>query len=130
MGIFFLPEPVAFTKVLHNPYLIVIIARANKKLVSSLTAHVLDRYDSEKPSAYVYDLAVLTSFQQKRIGKKLMATLNEYCSTKGFQEVFVQAETNDLQAVNFYRSTPLSNELQATHFTYLFSKINPENGEI
>jgi aminoglycoside 3-N-acetyltransferase I len=70
----------------------------------------------------VYDLAILPNYQRKGIGKKLMSTLNEYCEKNGFNEVFVQAETDDFQAVNFYRTTPISEELNATHFTYSFNK--------
>ncbi len=50
----------------------------------------------------------------------LITSLNDYCEKNGFNEVFVQAETADLQAVNFYKTTPISSELMATHFTYSF----------
>ncbi len=82
----------------------------------------MDRYDTEKPFAYIYDIAVLTGFQRKGIGKLLIAGFNDYCEKNGFSEVFVQAETDDIEAVNFYRTTPISSELRATHFTYSFEK--------
>ncbi len=116
------PSQAYLKKLLNNSNFFVFVAKDRDQLIGGLTAHVLDRYDNEKPSAYVYDLAILTDYQRKGIGKKLMATLNEYCEKNGFNEVFVQAETDDFQAVNFYRTTPISKELQATHFTYSFNK--------
>jgi aminoglycoside 3-N-acetyltransferase I len=100
------------------------VAKTKEKVIGGLTAHVLDRYDTEKPSAYIYDIAVLTTQQRKGIGNLLIATLNDYCKKNGFSEVFVQAETDDHQAVNFYRTTPNTHELQATHFTYSFDEVN------
>lgn len=114
------PKRTHLQKLISNKNLLVFVAKTNKKLLGGLTAHVLDRYDSEKASVYIYDLAVITEFQRKGIGKLLIATLNDYCKKNDFNEVFVQAETDDIQAVNFYRTTAISNELKATHFTYSF----------
>lgn len=109
-------------KLLSNESFLVLVAKIKDDVIGGLTAHVLDRYDSEKPSAYIYDIAVLTNLQRKGTGKLLIAALNEYCKKNGFSEVFVQAETDDHQAVNFYRTTPTTSELQATHFTYSFEE--------
>ncbi len=118
-----LPNQLHLQKIIDNPNFIAFVAKVDNQLIGGLTAHVLDRYDLEKPSAYVYDLAILNDYQRKVIGKTLMTALNEYCGENGFSEVFVQAETDDFHAVNFYRTTPISEELQATHFTYTFKKI-------
>ncbi|MEO8111818.1 MAG: GNAT family N-acetyltransferase [Ginsengibacter sp.] len=114
------PSKTHLQKVIDNPRFIAFVAKAHNKLIGGLTAHILDRYDTEKPSAYIYDIAVLTDFQRKGIGKLLIAGLSDYCEKNGFSEVFVQAETGDIEAVNFYRTTPISSELKATHFTYSF----------
>ena len=111
-------------KLLNNDNLLIFIANKEKQLVGGLTAHVLDRYDSEKPTAYIYDLAVMLDQQRKGIGKALVVALNDYCQKADFNEVFVQAETDDIQAVNFYRKTAITSELKATHFTYSFDKDN------
>lgn len=127
---FVFPSNLHLQKVLRNPSFMVFVAKKDEKIIGGLTTHILDRYDSEKPSAYIYDIAVLTDFQRQAIGKLLISTLNDYCKNNGFSEMFVQAETEDTQAVNFYRTTPMSSELQATHFTYsLESKFDNENSE-
>ncbi len=107
-------------KLLGNSKFLVFVAKIDKEIIGELTAHVLDRYDTEKSSVYIYDLAITTHYQRKGIGKRLIATLNDYCTKNGCNEVLVQAETDDFQAVNFYRTTPITSELKATHFTYSF----------
>jgi aminoglycoside 3-N-acetyltransferase I len=114
------PTKTHLQKVLTNPTFFVFVAKADSKLVGGLTVHILDSYETEKPSAYLYDLAVLAEYQRQGIGKSLIMAVNDYCRHHGFGEVFVQAETDDEQAMNFYRTTNISSELQATHFTYSF----------
>lgn len=117
---FVLPSGNYLQTVLDNPSFIVFVAMLDKEVVGGLTAHVLNRYDSEKPSAYIYDIAVLENQQRKGIGKLLIKTLSDYCVANGFSEAYVQAETDDLQAVNFYKSTRFTGEMNVTHFTYSF----------
>lgn len=118
------PTPTHLQKLLNNNRFLVFVAKTNHIILGGLTVHVLDRYDTEKPSAYIYDIAVLPNYQRKGIGKLLIATLKDYCAKNGFSEVFVQAEADDHQAVNFYRATPNISELQATHFTYSIDEVN------
>jgi aminoglycoside 3-N-acetyltransferase I len=116
--LFQMPGDEHLQKLLQNPSFLVFAAVTDGQLTGGLTAYVLERYDSEKPAVYLYDLAVLPAFQRKGIGTALVAALNEHCRSKGFSEVFVQAEADDLHAIQFYRSTPVSDELNAIHFTY------------
>jgi len=111
-------------KVLNNPHFFVFVATSEQKVVGGLTAYVLEMYETEKPSAYIYDLAITTENQRKGIGKLLIAHVNAYCEKNGFGEVFVHAEMEDLEAVSFYKKTQPSNELNATHFTYSFEIID------
>ncbi|WP_373331192.1 GNAT family N-acetyltransferase [Salmonirosea aquatica] len=111
-------------KIMGNPNFKVFVARQESTVIGGLTVHILENYEVGLPSAYVYDLAVATEYQRKGVGKKLMAAVMEYGRQNGFREVFVQAEADDDQAVDFYRSTPVSGELQATHFFYI---LNPES---
>lgn len=123
-----LPGQLHLSRILENNNLIVLVAVKDNKVVGGLTVHVIENYDSEKPSAYIYDLAVLNNLQRKGIGKLLIQALNYYCNKNGFKDMFVQAETDDIHAVNFYRKTAVSSELQATHFTYSFN--NEKRGDL
>lgn len=124
----FEPGKVSYTKhghvgkLVNDPHFIAMVAKQNGKVIAGLTAHVLNNYGLLKPSVYLYDLAVLPAHQRQGIGKRLVATLMEYCITKGYKEIFVQAEADDVDAINFYRSTPISGEMNATQFYYTLAK--------
>ena len=118
------PDSLHLKKVLNDKHFIVFIAVVDNLVVGGLTAYILDRYDSEKPSAYIYDIAVLKEKQRNGIGNNLITTFNEYCNDNNFSEAFVQADMEDMQAIDFYRKTLISSELQAMHFTYSFD--NPK----
>ena len=105
-------------KVLAKPGFLVLIAKAKGKVLGGLTAYTLDQYYSQKPLAYIYDLAVLKDFQRKGIGKMLMKCLAEYCQENGFDEMFVQADRVDKYALDFYRLVNPRNEEDVIHFTY------------
>lgn len=106
---------------LSHPDFFVLIATCDGKVVGGLTVYLLHLYYTEKPVAYIYDMGVMTDYQRNGIGKRLIAYLTQYCRENGFEEAYVAAETGDTQAVNFYRTTPIRHELQATHFTYTFA---------
>ena len=94
------------------------VATLNDRVIAGLTAYSLDQYHSIKPVLYVQDLAVLNKYQRKGIGRKLIEYTNTYCINNGFQEMFIQAEKIDDYAVEFYRSTRPTEELQVVHFSY------------
>ena len=103
---------------LNKETFVAIVAKTQCKVIAGLTVYVLDQYSSEKPLAYIYDLAVLTEYQRIGIGKKLIAFTTDFCKQKGFEEVFVQADVVDDYALDFYRSTVPTNEEQVIHYSY------------
>ena len=110
-----------FHNLLEKENFIAVIAKVNDKVVAGLTVYVLDQYYATKPMAYIYDLAVLTDFQRKGIGRKLIDFTIQYCTQHGFQEVFVQADKIDDYAIEFYRSTKPTREEQVVHFSYILN---------
>ena len=74
-------------------------------VTGGLTAYILPKYYSDSSEVLLYDLAVKPENQRMGIGKKLIQTLKEYCSSKGIQEFFVMAHEEDGHAIEFYRST-------------------------
>lgn len=109
-------------KLLAKDDFFVFVAILDHKVVGGLTAYTMEQYYSEKPLAYLYDLAVDTRFQRRGIGRQLIAALNEFCARKGFEEVFVQADKVDEYAIDFYRSTRPTNEEQVVHFYYTLDR--------
>ena len=97
---------------------LVFVAVKGNQVIGGLTAYTLDQYYSERPLAYIYDLAVSKSFQRQGIGKSLIQSFKDYCLDNGFGEIFVQAEKVDTYALDFYRQTNITGEEQVVHFTY------------
>ncbi|MCW7469358.1 GNAT family N-acetyltransferase [Leptospira kanakyensis] len=95
----------------------VFVSILENQVIGGLTTYTLRQYYSEKPLVYIFDLAVLTKYQRKGIGKSLIQAVNAYCKKMGAEEVFVQADVIDDYALDFYRSTGGMPE-EVVHFTY------------
>lgn len=118
---FSMPSSSHLQELLNRSNFLVFVAVLDNKVVGGLTAYVLEQYYLEMPQAYMYDLAVATNMQRRGIGRKLIAVTNAFCREMGFEEVFVQADMEDAQALDFYRATKPTKELQAIHFSYVLN---------
>lgn len=116
---FQIPSQKHLQSVLGNKDFFAIVAIKDNKVVGGLTVYTLQQYYSEKPLAYIYDLAVSVQFQRQGIGKRLIDFTNDMCRTNGYEEVFVQADKVDEYALDFYRSTNATEE-DVSHFYYSF----------
>lgn len=112
------PDQTHLKSLLNKETFFAVTAKTEHKIIAGLTVYVLDQYYSEKPLAYIYDLAVSVEYQRKGVGRKLIEFTNEYCKENGFEEVFVQADKVDDYAIDFYRSTKPTSEEQVAHFSY------------
>lgn len=72
------PNSSYLSNLLENPQLLVLIAKAEDKMVGGLTAYLLPGYQTKKSSIFIYDLGVTTNFQRQRIGKSLIDKLLDY----------------------------------------------------
>jgi aminoglycoside 3-N-acetyltransferase I len=115
---FIMPNDLHLQKLLNKETFLALTAKTESRIIGGLTVFVLDQYYSARPLAYLYDLAVETESQRKGVGKKLIEFTVQYCKENGFEAVFVQAEQEDNHAVDFYRSTKFSSEIQAVQFEY------------
>lgn len=115
-------EPIAneeqLGKLLSNPDFFVFVAISNNKVVGGLTIYVLHRYYGTKPVAYIYDVGVSPNLQGQGLGKALIAEVCNFCKKNNFEDAYVEAESDDIGAVCFYRKTKFSAEMKAIHFTY------------
>ncbi len=117
-------EKKQLAKLLSNPDFIVFVVKQNDKIVGGLTIYVLQRYYGTKPVAYIYDVGVSPDFQGKGLGTSLIAEVCKYCKDNGFEDAYVEAESDDIDAVNFYKKTKFSGEINAIQFTYTFENKN------
>ncbi|MEM7549787.1 MAG: GNAT family N-acetyltransferase [Bacteroidota bacterium] len=115
---FEMPSQDHLKRLLSKSSFMVFVAKVENEVVGGLMAYVLDQYYSEKPRAYIYDLAVLSNYQRQGIGKKLIAGINGYCNENGFEEVYVQADQVDDHAISFYHSTPFDVKEDVAQFSY------------
>jgi aminoglycoside 3-N-acetyltransferase I len=122
MNDFQIPDRSHLAKVLSKDGFRVVVAEIDNIIVGGATLYTLDQYYSTKPLAYLYDLAVLDEYQRKGIGRKIIEYIKVFYNSKGFEEVFVQADEVDDYALDFYRSTQPTEEEKVRHFYYLFEK--------
>jgi aminoglycoside 3-N-acetyltransferase I len=116
-----IPDSEYLSRLLSNPDFKVFVAKIEGKVVGGLTVYILPQYYGTKPAAYIYDVGVTPPFQGQGLGKALIAEVCQYCAANGFADAYVAAESDDIDAVSFYRKTMFSNELSAIHFTYTFA---------
>ena len=119
-----IPDNEHLYNLLSNTDFMVFVVKLNEKVVGGLTIYVLNRYYSIKPIAYVYDVGISPKYQGKGLGKALITKVLNFCKENNFEDAYVEAESDDIDAVSFYRKTKFSNEMNATHFTYSFIDEN------
>lgn len=114
------PNTDYLSRILSNADFIVFVVKENDKVVGGLTIYVLHSYYVEKPIAYIYDVGITPSSQGQGFGKALISEVCNFCKLNGFEDAYVEAESDDIDAIGFYRKTNFSNEMNAKHFTYTF----------
>lgn len=114
---FTLPSDSYLQTLLRRDGLMFFVAMFEGKVIGGLTAHVLPSVYFESAEVYIYDLGVKTSFQRKGVGRKLMASLSEYCKEQGYKVFFVQADLADQHAMDFYQATGGQAE-RVVHYSY------------
>lgn len=117
MESFTLPTDSYLQTLLQREGLVFFVAMLEEKVIGGLTAHILPSVYFESAEVYLYDLAVQVAYQRKGVGRKLMASLSEYCKEHGYKEIFVQADLVDQHAMDFYRATGGQAE-RVVHFTF------------
>jgi aminoglycoside 3-N-acetyltransferase I len=116
-----LPPNNHLSKLLSNPDFLVFVVMLNNKVVGGLTVYVLHRYFGTKPEAYIYDVGISLPYQGQGIGKSLIEAVCKYCKENNFEDAYVEAESDDIDAIKFYSKTSYTSQLKALHFTYLFN---------
>lgn len=106
------------SKLLLNPDFYVFVVMSNNKVVGGLTIYVLQSYYGTRPIAYIYDVGISPDYQGQGLGKALIAAVCSFCKQNDFEDAYVEAESDDMDAVNFYRKTNFSSEQKTIHFTY------------
>lgn len=117
-----LPEDDYLQALLEKPDFRVYTITKDDEVIGGLTLFVLDQYYQARPIGYIYDIAISQAFQRKGFGKSLLNHVLQICKEQGFEDVFLQAEQDDRQALSFYQSTLNHDELLASQFTWSLNK--------
>ena len=117
MADFHMPPPAYLRRLLHQDSFWIFVALVDEQVVGGLTAHVLPHYYTCQLHVYLYDLAVSSPYQRQGIGRQLLASLLSHSYSLGVEEVFVQADGEDGEAIQFYEATQGRAEA-VVQFTY------------
>ncbi len=105
-------------RLLEREDFIALVVKVDDNVVGGLTAYELRKYYSEISEIFIYDIAVQPELQRMGLGKQLLSALKDYCDTAKINEIFVAADQDDQQAVDFYHTTGGKAE-KVLHFNYL-----------
>jgi len=95
---------------------IIIGAMKDQKVIGGLVAFEMCPIHGSK-ELYLYDIAVHPNHQKQGIGTKLIELLREEAKAKGVTTIFVEAESEDVGAVAFYRKLG-GEEMAVNHFNF------------
>jgi aminoglycoside 3-N-acetyltransferase I len=79
-------------------------AMLGEEIAGGLTAHTLPMTRSESSEIFIYDIAVRVDHQHKGVGRLLMSHLRSLAREAGIDDIFVPADDEDAQALEFYRA--------------------------
>jgi aminoglycoside 3-N-acetyltransferase I len=115
------PKKAYLKQLLKNPGFVVYIALNKKEVVGGLTAFELPMYYYKGSEMFIYDIAIKPKFQRKEIGKTLLVKLQQYCKKNGIKDIFVTANAEDANALQFYDTTGGKAEM-VVHFNFTSDK--------
>jgi aminoglycoside 3-N-acetyltransferase I len=91
-------------RLLARPDFWAIAAFDDGGVVGGLTAHTLPMTRSESSELFIYDIAVHPNHQRRGIGRLLIESLRASGAEAGVGDVFVPADDDDDDALEFYRA--------------------------
>jgi aminoglycoside 3-N-acetyltransferase I len=81
-----------------------IAAFADDRIIGGITAHTLPMTRTASSELFIYDIAVRSDYRRMGVGRRLMTELRESAAASGIGVLFVAADNNDAQALDFYRA--------------------------
>lgn len=101
-------------RVLGREHVVVLTASDDGRVVGGLVAYVLEKLESARSEAYLYDLAVDDPHSRRGIATALIDDLRARCAEMGAWVAFVQADYGDDPAIALY--TKLGTREDVMHF--------------
>lgn len=101
---------------LENNSTILIGAYGHTDIIGGIVAFEIHPIHGKK-EIYIYDIAVHPDYQKQGIGKHLIDYLKDEAKNRGVDTIFVEAESEDVGAVAFYRAIG-GEEVNVNHFNF------------
>jgi aminoglycoside 3-N-acetyltransferase I len=102
--------------IIKNSSCLVLGAMEQSRVVGGLIAFEMTPIHGIK-EFYIYDIAVDPIYQKQGIGKMLMLSIKDEARLRGIGTIFVEAESEDTDAVAFYRKIG-GEEVLVNHFNF------------
>jgi len=96
------PEADYLRSLLSSDYFIALAALQGDEVVGGLAAYELKKFEQKRSEIYIYDLAVSESHRRRGIATALIEELKNIAEDRGAYVIFVQADRDDLPAVELY----------------------------
>jgi aminoglycoside 3-N-acetyltransferase I len=113
-----LASPEYYLKQLSRDEVFAITATLGNVIIGGLTGYILPTLTQEGKQLYIEDLAIETKHQRKGIGTELMKHTFNIARSIGITKVFIEAETDDIEARAFYTSLKPIEDISAHHYVY------------
>ncbi len=98
---------------LRDPYLHRLLARpdfwalaaiVDDEVAGGLTAFTLPLTRAEESEVFLYDIAVRPAYRRRGVGRRLIQALLDGMAAEGIHAMFVPADNEDEEALDFYRA--------------------------
>lgn len=104
-------------KLLDGEAVLFFVAKQGNTILGGATAYRLPSLYGERDELYMYDMAVDDTFQRIGIGSGLLGFIKEYCQNENIKDLYVQADTLDTHARNFYKKNG-GVEIDVRHYDF------------
>lgn len=101
-----------------------IAALSGDHVVGGLTAHTLPMTRGESSELFIFDVAVHADYRRQGIGRQLIDVLGASAAEAGIETLFVPADKEDEEALEFYRAIG-GEPMAVTMFT--FAALQPRS---
>lgn len=102
---------------LGDPSFWAIAALRRGEVVGGVTAHTLPMTRAQTSEVFLYDVAVREDHRRQGIGRRMIEALRAGAAEAGVETLFVPAENEDEEALEFYRAIG-GDPMAVTMFTF------------
>jgi ribosomal protein S18 acetylase RimI-like enzyme len=95
-------SPNSLERYVDNKSNIAFIIEEDNKIVGLAYCYILERLDEVNPMLYIHSVGILSTYQNKGLGTKLMNYIIGYAKMNNYSECFVITEKSNKRACKVY----------------------------